>query len=263
MARIIQIFSRYFFPLAVVCTYLFLYIPIIILVISSFNANEFTYSWSSFTTRWYYELLSSHEVWRALQNSLIVAISSVMLSLTLGILLIFYSTQRFQRTLPAIFSTNLAIPEIVLAIGLLSFFSYFSIPIGLTTLIAGHTVIGLGYVIPLVYDRFAEIEGRYTEASLDLGATHMQTLLRVILPMLLPAIIAAGLLVFIISLDDFVLAFFCAGATTQTLPIYIFSMIRSGASPLVSALSTVLLVVSSLLVLIFSSLSLKRMDILK
>jgi len=161
------------------------------------------------------------------------------------------------------FYASLATPEIVLAVGLLSFFSIFSIPLSLTTLIAGHTLIGLGYVIPILQTRFEELDKRYMEAALDLGATQGQAFWRIMIPLMWPAITAAALLVFILSLDDFLISFFCSGGSTQTLPIYIFVMIRSGATPVVNALSTLLLVVSSLLVLLFSSLKIKKTDLLQ
>jgi len=253
-------FSRYFFYSVVLSVYCFLYLPIIVLVLFSFNSNEFTYEWQGFTTQWYHELFQSVEIWDALKNSFIVACSSVVLSLTMGILLVFYSAHTFFKRAFLLFYGNLAVPEIVLAVGMLSFFSFCSIPLGLTTLIAGHTLLGLGYVVPLIHSRFIELNNRFTEASLDLGATQGQTLTKIILPLLYSSLVASGLLVFIISFDDFVISFFCSGSATQTLPMYIFSMIRAGASPVVSALSTLLLVVSSILVLIFSSLQLKRMD---
>lgn len=253
-------FSRYFFHCVVLSVYCFLYVPIIVLVLFSFNNNEFTYEWQGFTTKWYYELFQSVEIWDALKNSFIVALSSVVLSLTMGVLLVFYSAHTFFKKAFLLFYGNLAVPEIVLAVGMLSFFSFFSIPLGLTTLIAGHTLLGLGYVVPLIHSRFIELNERFTEASLDLGATQGQTLTKIILPLLYSSLVASGLLVFIISFDDFVISFFCSGSATQTLPMYIFSMIRAGASPVVSALSTLLLVVSSILVLIFSSLQLKRTD---
>jgi spermidine/putrescine transport system permease protein len=254
--------SRYFFNFAVLSVYCFLYLPIIVLILFSFNNNEFTYEWQGFTTKWYSQLFQSVEIWDALKNSFIVAITSVFLSLTMGVLLVFYSTHTFLRKAFLLFYGNLAVPEIVLAVGMLSFFSFFSIPLGLTSLIAGHTLLGLGYVVPLIHSRFIELNDRFTEASLDLGATQSQTLIKIILPLLYSSLVASGLLVFIISFDDFVISFFCSGATTQTLPMYIFSMIRAGTSPIVSALSTLLLVVSSILVLAFSSLQLKRMDTL-
>ena len=162
-----------------------------------------------------------------------------------------------------LFYANLAVPEIVMAVGLLSFFYFFSVPFGLTTLIAGHTLIGLGYVVPMLHARVSDLDYRLTEASLDLGATQIQTFFNVTLPLLLPAMVGAGLLVFVISFDDFLIAFFCAGATEQTLPLYIFSLIRAGSAPVINALSTLLLVVSSLLVLLFSSLRVKRMGMVK
>jgi len=151
----------------------------------------------------------------------------------------------------------------VLAVGLLSFFSLLWVPLGLTTLIAAHTLIGLGYVVPMIYTRFSELNYALTEVSMDLGATRTQTFMRIILPLLSPTLFASALLVFIISLDDFVISFFCSGATTQTLPMYIFSVIRSGATPTVNALSTVLLGVSSLFVILFSLLNIKKVDVLR
>ena len=149
-------------------------------------------------------------------------------------------------------------PEIVLAVGLLSFFSFFAVPLGATTLIVGHTLLGLGYVIPILHARFIELDESLIEASYDLGATQRQTFFSIVLPLLMPALVASGLLVFIISLDDFIISFFCAGASVQTLPLYIFAVIRTGASPMINALSTIMLIFSSLFVLLFSFLHIRK-----
>ena len=242
--------SPVFLPLTVLATYLFLYIPIFVLIGFSFNASEVPYQWGGFSLQWYQELFESVEVWDALHNSLIVALSAVFLSLTMGVLLVFYGKKSFLRRTYFLFYGGLAVPEIVCAVGLLSLFSFLSVSLGLVTLIVAHTMLGLGYVVPLMQASFAQIDNRLTEASLDLGATQAQTLIKIILPLLMPAFSAAGLLVFIISLDDFIISFFCSGASAQTLPMYIFSVIRSGATPVVNALSTLLLLTSSLLVLI-------------
>lgn len=255
-----SIFSTYFLPLISVLIYLFLYIPIFVLIVFSFNNLASTSAWGGFSLRWYSEVFNSVDILNAVKNSLIVAACATFLSLSMGVLFVFYSSKSFLSRLLVLFYANLAAPEIVLAVGLLTFFSFFSIPLGLCSLIAGHTLIGLGYVIPLVQTRFEDLDYRYTEASLDLGATPGQTFMRVILPLLLPAVMAAGILVFIISLDDFVLSFFTSGGSTQTLPIYIFSVIRSGATPVVNAVSTVLLVISSMAVLIYSLLTVKKRD---
>jgi len=121
-------------------------------------------------------------------------------------------------------------------------------------LILSHTLLGLGFVIPLVYVRFLELDPKLREASLVLGATPFQTFFKVTLPLLRPTMTAAALLVFIISFDDFVLSYFCAGSSAQTLSLYILSMLRSGVSPVVNALTSILLLLSSCLVLIFFSL---------
>lgn len=239
----------------VACTYLFLYVPIVVLLVFSFNTEAFPSPWKGFTWRWYHELFAASQLWHAFGNSLIVAIFSTMISLMMGVFLIFYAAQggRIGKFL-TLFYGNLVIPETVLAVSLLGFFSLVSVPLGLMTLILAHTVLGLGFVIPIVYARFLELDSRMTEASLVLGATPMQTFFKVTLPLLRPSLIATGLLVFIISFDDFILSYFCAGSSSQTLSLYILSMLRSGVSPIVNALSAVLLVLSSFLVLVFFSL---------
>ncbi len=250
--------GRYLLPLFVVKLYMFLYIPLIILIVFSFNDNRLGFDWVGFTTKWYISAWKNQELWRSLYTSLIVACSSVLLCLSMSTLFVFYGTRSFVKRSMPLFYGNLAIPEIVLAVGLMSLFYFFSIPLSMSTLIAAHTVLGLGYVVPIVRDRYVELDQRYVEASLDLGANQWQTFRRVVLPLLYPALLASALLVFIISFDDFVLSFFCSGGSTVTLPMFIFAKIRSGSSPLVSALSTVLLFLSSLVVLLFLSLQSRK-----
>ncbi len=201
-------------------------------------------------------------MWDALKNSVIVAASSATLSLIMGVLTVVYGSNSSLGRFFVLFYGTMGIPEVVLAVGLLSFYSFFAVPFGLTTIIVAHTLMGLGYVVPMVHDRYCELDYALTEASMDLGATQGQTFWRIMVPLLFPALSASALMVFMVSLDDFVVSFFCAGASAQTLPMYIFSMIRSGTTPVVNALSTVLLVLSSLLVIIFSSISAKKEDFL-
>lgn len=232
--------------------YLFLYVPILVLLIFSFNSERFPSPWTSFTFKWYKELFHSIYLWKAFANSLIVATFATLISLLAGIFLIYYVAQggRIGKML-TLFYGNLIIPETVLAVSLLSFFSSIRIPLGLTTLILAHTVLALGLVIPILYARFKELDHRLTEASLVLGASPIQTFFKVTLPLLRPTLITTALLVFIISFDDFILSYFCAGSSAQTLSLYILSMLRSGVSPVVNALSAVLLFLSSLFVLLF------------
>lgn len=250
-------FSPYMLPFFVGLVYLILYIPIIVLVVFSFNKNPLSFKWHGFSFEWYKELFDSVEILEALKNSLVVALSSVFLSITMALVYVFYGMSSFLNRLMLLFYGSLIAPEIVLAVCLLSFFTFFSIPLGITTLIVGHTLIGLAYVVPIIKTRFLEMDFRLIEASMDLGATESQTFFKIIIPILSPAIISAALLVLIVSLDDFLVSFFCAGAATLTLPMYIFSEIRSGATPVVNALSTLLLVTSSLLILILTSFKLR------
>lgn len=243
-------------PWFVFAVYLFLYLPIGILVLLSFNKNTH-FVWQGFSLKWYHELFQSVQVWDALSNSLIVAFSAVFLSLVMGTLLVFYTKNNIKKV-HLLFYGTLAAPEIVLAVGLLSLFVYMGVSLGLVSLIVGHTLLGLGYVVPMLYARMQEMDESLIEAAMDLGATQSYTLYSVVLPFLSPTLIGAGLLVFITSFDDFVFSFFCSGASAQTLPIYIFSVIRSGATPMINALSTILLCVSCLFVLLFSLFTLRK-----
>jgi len=236
-------------------TYLFLYVPLVILLIFSFNLDRFPAPWTGFTFKWYHNLFQDIFLWKAFANSLIVASSATLISLAAGVGLIFYAAQggRIGNFL-GMFYGNLVIPETVLAVSLLSFFTMIHIPLGLITLILAHSVLGLGFVIPIVYARYHELDPHLNEASYVLGATSLQTFFKVTLPLLRPTLIMTSLLVFILSFDDFILSYFCAGSTAQTLSLYILAMIREGVSPVVNALSSVLLFFSSMLVLFFFSL---------
>ena len=243
-------------------TYLFLYVPIIVLLIFSFNSERFPSPWTKFSLKWYQELFHSEDLWHSFSNSLIVASFATLISLISGVCLIFYASQggRVKRYL-GMFYGNLLIPETVLAVCLLTLFATLKIPLGLNSLILAHTVLGLGFVVPITYARYRELDPNLTEASLDLGATPIQTFFKVTLPMLRPTLITTSLLVFIISFDDFILSYFVAGSSAQTLSLYILSMIRSGVSPVVNALSSILFFFSSLLAFTYFSIH-KRVRII-
>jgi spermidine/putrescine transport system permease protein len=250
-----RVFGKLSHCIIVASTYLFLYVPLIVLLVFSFNVEAFPSPWKGFTWKWYIELFQTTALWESFRNSLIVATCSTLISITMGVFLIFYAAQggRIGKFLN-LFYGNVIVPETVLAVSLLSFFGLVSIPLGLTTLILAHSILGLGLVIPICYARFLELDQRLTEASLVLGATPFQTFFKITLPLLRPALLATALLIFILSFDDFILSYFCSGSSSQTLSLYILSMLRSGISPIVNALTAVLLVLSSLLVIIFASL---------
>ncbi|HBL98553.1 TPA: spermidine/putrescine ABC transporter permease [Candidatus Dependentiae bacterium] len=238
----------------VVGAFFLLFLPIVIFLIFSFNNAPFPSPWRGWTLRWYRELFSSTEIWHALTNSLIISFSAVFLSVIMGVFLVFLAMQGGRiRFILSHFYANLVLPEIVLAVGLLALFTALGMPLGMPTLIIAHTVLGLGYVVPLVHARYEELDYRLTEAALDLGATPLRVFSTVTLPLLQPTLMASAIMVFIVSFDDFVFAYFCSGSSFQTLPIYILSMLRTGVSPVVNALSTVLLIFCSLLIVVYSS----------
>ena len=250
--------GRIALPFWVSLVYLFLYIPIIVLIVFSFNSIAFPYRWESFSLKWYHELFYAADLWRSACNSAIVGLAAVFLSLFIGLFFVMWNASRKNNYLLSFFYPNLIVPEIILAVGLLSFFIFFNVPLSLGTLIVGHTLLGLGYTIPIINESFTSIDNRLVEASTDLGATPIQTFVKVVLPILKPSLVASGLLVFILSLDDFLIAFFCAGSDSQTLSLYIFSMIRTGVSPEVNALATLMITVSSFLVFLFCSFRVKE-----
>ncbi len=247
-----NILARLFHPLYMIGVYLFLYVPLVVLVLFSFNDSSMSVQWAGFSLRWYKQLLITPEIISALGVSLVVALCSTLLSVVLGTALVFASKWWRPRFLFELFLPNVILPEIILALGLLSLFVFLKIPLGYGSLIAGHTLLGLGFVIPIVRARFRELDPLLTEASADLGATPPQTFRKIVIPLLMPSIIAASLLVFTLSLDDFFIAFFCSGARIETLSIYVFSKVREGIDPSVNAIAAILLAVSSLFILIVS-----------
>jgi len=245
---------RFLAPFAIFGTFFFLYLPIIILFIFSFNSRTFPSPWESFTTHWYKQLFLESEIWLSLLNSFIVAISSTSICLILAIFMLYFLSKggKIDKYIP-LFYGNLVIPETVLAVGLLSYFSFLHIPLGLTTIVIAHSIVGLGLSIPMLYLYYREIDPKIFEASLNLGATHWQTFTRLVLPLMRPTFISSGLIIFILSFDDFVLAYFCSGSSAQTLSLFLVSSIRYGISPVINALASVLLLLTITLVVIFFS----------
>jgi spermidine/putrescine transport system permease protein len=240
------------FPLIITWGLLaFFYLPIFVLVLYSFNNSRFGSSWNGWSLHWYRQLYYEREIWHALTNSLIIAFSSTIVSLILGttaaIALHRYSSrlQKFHFTL---IYTPLVVPEILMGISLLLFFSSLHLELGLFTIFLAHVTFCISYVTMVVLGRLQDFDYAIVEAAQDLGADWWTTLRRVLLPLLMPGIVAGGLLAFTLSIDDFVITFFVAGPGSTTLPIRIYSMIKHGAPPLINALSSILLLITFLAV---------------
>ena len=236
-------------------TVVFLYLPIVVLVVLSFNASGLPTSWGGFTTGWYERMLDNDALLDSAFNTLIVAFWATVISVVLGTLLAFGLERAVRsRALDAASYVPMVVPDIVLAIALLSFYNlvftqWLGTGLGLWSVILGHAVFGIAFVAAIVRTRLRGFDDSTIEASLDLGATEWQTFRHVTLPQIGPGIIAGALVAFTLSLDEFVIAFFTAG-TTVTFPIQVYSMVRFGVTPEINAAATVVVVVSLLLMLI-------------
>ncbi|HRD55529.1 MAG TPA: ABC transporter permease subunit [Parachlamydiaceae bacterium] len=231
---------------------IFLYLPIIILVINSFNESRFGDIWNGFSLKWYESLFKERAIWDAVYNSLIIAISSTVASTILGSLaasvLYRYKNSKLQKFNYALIYTPLILPDILMGISLLLFFIFLNIKLGLFTIFIAHTTFCLSYVTMVILSRLQNFDFALVEAAQDLGANSWQIFKRILLPLLTPGILAAALLSFTLSIDDFVITFFVAGPGATTLPVYVYGMIKFGSPQLINALSTLLLSLTFLIV---------------
>ena len=226
----------------------FLYLPIIILIVNSFNASRFGTGWQGFSMRWYARLLHEPEIWRAARNSLAIALGATALSVVFGTTAAFalhrFARSRLQRFHYGLVYTPLVVPEILMGISLLMAFAAAGVRLGLGTIFLAHVTFCVSFVAMTVLARLQDFDFAVIEAAQDLGAGWGTTLRKVLLPLIAPGILAGALLAFTLSIDDFVITFFVAGPGSTTLPIRIYSMIKYGSPPLINALSTILLTVT-------------------
>lgn len=230
---------------------LFFYLPILVLMINSFNASRFGGSWSGFSLRWYARLMHERDIWHAFRNTMVIAAGATLASTVLGTSAAF-ALHRFRSRLQnvhyALIYTPLVVPEILMGMSLLLLFVALKVQLGLFTIFLAHVTFCISYVAMVVLARLQDFDFAIVEAAMDLGANWWTTLWRVLVPLLAPGILAGALLAFTLSIDDFVISFFVAGPGSTTLPIRIYSMIKFGATPLINALSTILLVFTFLIV---------------
>ena len=224
---------------------IFLYLPIAAVVGLSFNTSSNSLIWKGFGFDWYKQIWSNEAIVEGFQRTIFVAIVTTILSLIIGTTISIglnkLKAGGFLRT----FSTAPAIvPDLVLAIGLLTTFSTISLNLSLLTVIISHTVFCTAFVVAIVLARIGLIDPAIEEASTDLGASAVKTLFKITIPQLMPSLVAGAVLSFTLSMDEFVIAFFTNGPETPTLPMVIYSMIRFGVTPEINVLGTLLLLIS-------------------
>jgi len=224
---------------------IFLYLPITAVVGLSFNQSSNSLIWKGFSLDWYKTIWSNEPIMSSFQRTIFVAIVTTVLSLVIGTTISIGLNKMKAGGFLRTFSTAPAIvPDLVLAIGLLTTFSIISMSLSLTTVIISHTVFCTAFVVAVVLARIGLIDPSIEEASTDLGASAMKTLFKITIPQLMPALIAGAVLSFTLSMDEFVIAFFTNGPETPTLPMVIYSMIRFGVTPEINVLGTLLLAIS-------------------
>ena len=244
--------QRAFFGTWTVGVFVFLYIPILLLVVYSFNDSKLNLTWVGFTTKWYGALFQNEVLLRAFKNSLIVAGATTLLSVFLGTtaawLLHRYKFPA-QQLIGLLIFIPMVMPEVLMGTSLLVLFVTLGIPLGYGTLIIAHTTFCFPFVLVGVQARLQGLDPSLEEAAQDLGATPLKAFWLVIVPYLMPAIVAGALMAFTLSFDEYIVTIFTSGAESQTLPLKVYGMVRVGLNPQLNALSTLFIGITALLVI--------------
>ena len=224
------------------------YIPVMVMVLFSFNDAKRNYSWMGFTTHWYPKLFSfgNHDLWEALAYSLVIAVLATVISVVIGVLggigLKKYEF-RGKKFINMMLFIPIVVPEIVMAVSMLIIFMVVGIKLGLATIVIGHCTFCIPYAVIVIKGRITGDNETLQEASMDLGATRLQTFIKVTIPSIMPGIMSAAFLSFTLSIDDVIISNMLAGASQSTLPVLILSVNRTGITPDINALTTVMVLV--------------------
>jgi len=237
----------------------FLYLPIVLLVVFSFNESRSGFHWEGFTLKWYEALFNNRVLLHAFFNSLMIGAASTILATALGTLgawMLYRYRFSIHRTLEAFIFVPMIMPEILMGVSLLVLFVILNFNLGYLTVIIAHVTFTFPFVLVGMQARLQGMDPSLEEAAMDLGATPWQAFYKVILPYLMPAIASGALLAFSLSLDDYIVTVFVTGAESQTLPLKVYGMVRVGLNPQLNALSALGIILT--MVLVFASERLKQ-----
>jgi spermidine/putrescine transport system permease protein len=227
--------------------YAFMFAPLVVVVLFSFNNQRSVQEFGGFSFEWYRAFLDSESLRGSLIASIEIALATMLVATVLGTLLAFglvRARTRFSGTANVLMLIPLVTPEIVAGVSALLLFTQLGMRLSLLTIVIAHITFSISYVTVVVRARLASLNPEVEQAAMDLGATRWQTFRLVVLPALWPAVLAAGLLVFALSFDDFVLSYFTTGESPQPLPVRIWSAIRFGVTPTINAIGTLMLAIS-------------------
>jgi spermidine/putrescine transport system permease protein len=231
--------------------YLFLHLPILVLIIFSFNSSKFSVEWRGFTLQWYHRLLERPDILRGLWISLVVGGAATVISALLGTMMALALARhhlRGRRALEGFLYLPIVTPEIVVGISLLILFALLRLPLGIMRIIIAHVAFCISFVVIVVLARLEGMDQSLEEAAMILGADEITTFWKVTVPQLWPGILAGALLAFTMSFDDYVITSFVSGPGSSTLPIVVYSMVRKNVEPSINAISTIILIVTALLI---------------
>lgn len=252
-------FSKVFLVLIM----LLIYLPIAVVVVYSFNGSKISSVWSGLSLEWYRQLFDDVDMFVALKNSLVLAtLSSVLSGIigTLGAVGIRRSKMRAESSVEYLTMLPIMIPEIILGMLFMAFFSMLGMPFGMGTLVIAHSTFCIPYIYTVVKGRLSGIDINVQEAARDLGAKEYQVILNIVLPQLMPAVISGMLLAFAMSLDDVIISIFVTGVNTNILPIKIYSQLKTGVTPEINALCTLMLLVTIVILLLSAFLGKKHSE---
>lgn len=235
--------------------YLFLYIPLGILILYSFNDSRINVGWVGFTLHWYKVLFSDMQLMDAAVNSLVIAVFASSISVVLGTLAGIALHKYKIPLLSGLVLIPVAAPELLVGVSLLLFFLMIHFTLGMVSIALAHTAFCISFVAIAVKTRMHGMDDSMMDAARDLGATPFQAFYRILIPTIFPGVIAGGLMAFTLSIDDFVITFFTAGVGSSTLPLAIYSMLKMGVTPEVNAVSTVIILVTLVLTSIATKVS--------
>lgn len=243
----------YWLVALVAATFVFLHAPLLVLVIFSFNSSKFSVEWTGFTLHWYQRLLERQDILDGLYRSVVVGVVSTAIATFLGTLMALALARhefRGRRLVEALLYVPIVTPEIVVGISLLILFVLLGLPLGMPAIIVAHVAFNISFVAVVVHARLQGMDRSLEEAAMILGADEITAFWRVTVPQLWPGILSGAMLAFTMSFDDYVITSFVAGTGSQTLPIVVYSMVRKNIEPSINAISTLVLIATTILIFV-------------
>lgn len=257
-----QKLSEPFKNLYIALVFLFLYLPIFVVVVFSFNTSKMNILWEGFTLQWYGSFFENRTLMDALWISLEIAVASTAISTIVGTLgAVGFRKYNFRgkNLIDQLLYIPVVIPEIILAVALLCIYSVLNIPLGVGTITLSHATFCIPFVVISVRARLAGFEDCLEEAAMDLGANRFVTFVRIVLPLIMPGVASGALLSFSLSMDDVVISYFVTGPGSTTLPVKILSMVKTGVTPEVNALSSIIMLVMIIIISLNAGMQVKRL----